>query len=203
MNATLKVNVFGPNKNPAPLNALCNIVFKENLTKVNSASEADVIFLFGAMDLPYLYENYTDEQLFVYYSLNDDEDLAKLSRKNVIVFENEVPLSQQASAFHHLLFHMVEKKREMELEQKALVVPAVFLAKTANRYKVLVIDDKKENRDLAKVLLADHDLVVADGMKSGMEALSQSKFDAVLTDMELRPDNFYPSFSVTRVFSNP
>ena len=69
--------------------------------------------------------------------------------------------------------------------------------KTNNSYSFLVIDDKPVNLEFAKLVLAGHSVVTARGLKDGMKKLEGTRFDAVLTDMELLPDNFYQSYSVT------
>lgn len=177
------------------MNALCQ-VFKSNLTKVDDASQADAIFFFGYSDLTALYENYTEDGVFVYYSLSAHDNTSLISKKNVIVLKGP-SLAEQASIFQFELFPLVEVARvKKALPKKEITLPA-DLVKTKGRYRVLVIDDKPENLELAKLLLEGHQVVTADGLKSGMKEFNDAKFDAVLTDMEMRPDNFYPSYSVT------
>ncbi|HFC10611.1 MAG TPA: response regulator transcription factor [Candidatus Kaiserbacteria bacterium] len=53
--------------------------------------------------------------------------------------------------------------------------------------KILVIDDKQEEREGAISQLSQHELTVVDGYSTGKEALQLKEWDVVLTDM-LMPD---------------
>lgn len=172
------------------------MVLRAIFTPVDNASSADAIFVFG--DMSELYESYTEDGVFVYYAINPFSDVSLINKRNVIVIKAMLSLSEQVNVFQSELFTLVEEMNAKKSQPKKPLVVPTYLVKTKGRYKVLVIDDKQENLELAKLLLGeDHDLVVADGLKSGMKEFASAKFDAVLTDMEMRPDNFYPSYSVT------
>lgn len=186
------INVFCPNKNSVAFRALC-LVLRSSFTPVNSTSSADAVFVFG--DMPEMYANYTEEGVFVYYATNALDNLALLRKENVVVVKASLSLTELCAVFQNELFPLVAGKKKAE-PKKELIVPS-DLVKTKGRYRVLVIDDKPENLELAKLLLSGHQLVTADGLKSGMGEFDVANFDAVLTDMEMRPDNFYQSYSVT------
>ena len=172
------------------------MVLRSIFTPVDDASSADAIFVFD--DMRELYKSYTEEDVFVYYAISNFNDLSLINKKNVLVIKASMPLSEQVPLFVSDLFPLVEEANTRKSQPKKPLVVPTDLVKTKGRYKVLVIDDKPENLELAKLLLGEHhDLVVADGLKSGMKEFGNAKFDAVLTDMEMRPDNFYPSYSVT------
>lgn len=188
------INVFCSKKDSAVFRALC-LILRAIFTPVDNASSADAIFVFG--DMRELYKSYTEEGVFVYYAINRFEDTSLINKKNVLVIKASMPLTEQVPLFVSELFPLVEAARAKKALPKEEVALPANLVKTKGHYRVLVIDDKPENLELAKLLLAGHQVVTADGLKSGMKEFNDAKFDAVLTDMEMRPDNFYPSYSVT------
>jgi hypothetical protein len=73
-------------------------------------------------------------------------------------------------------------------------------------YRVLVIDDKPENLEIAKVVLKGHEVVTVGSLQEAVGELRQGTFHAVLTDMEMPPDKTYQalnldSFGVTETVS--
>ena len=156
--------------------------------------------VFIADDMPELWSSYTEEGIYVYCASNIHEDLALLNNvENVVIVGAFMSLAEFCEAFQSQLVPLVEATRAKKTLAKSKAAPVLptNLVKTTGRYRVLIIDDKPENLELARLLLAEHELVTADGLKSGMAEMAKGKFDAVLTDMEMKPDNFYPSFSVT------
>jgi len=66
------------------------------------------------------------------------------------------------------------------------------VVRLARRYKILVVDDKRENREMARQLLGElHELTVADSLRDAFTFMNAQPFDAVLTDMEMPPDKTY------------
>lgn len=67
-----------------------------------------------------------------------------------------------------------------------------------NKYRVLVLDDKHENLDLAQVLLernCGHHCSVARYFGAAMMSIKSGEFDAILTDMQMPVDRHYSSMS--------
>jgi hypothetical protein len=84
------INVFCPNKNSVAFRALC-LILRASFTPVDSASSADAVFIFG--DMPEIYANYTEEGVFVYYAINNFDDLSLLRRENVVVVKASLSLA--------------------------------------------------------------------------------------------------------------
>lgn len=72
------------------------------------------------------------------------------------------------------------------------------VAQLSKSYSVLIIDDSQENLQLAIEVLPGQKMVLATGPEEAMKYLNLpgQTFDAVLTDMHMRPDKLYRSLSL-------
>lgn len=72
------------------------------------------------------------------------------------------------------------------------------VAKFGRSYAVLIIDDSNDNLQLAMQVLPAQKIVLATGPEEAMRYLNLpgQTFDAVLTDMHMRPDKLYGSLSL-------
>ncbi len=75
-------------------------------------------------------------------------------------------------------------------------VPADSIVKFDRSYKVLIIDDKKENLARAMYLLPGQQILPVDSFEMAMKMMADGGFDAVLTDLHMPPDKGYPAVSV-------
>ena len=153
---------------------------------------ADVIFV--VEDIDEMFKVYNKEDVFVYLSVHD-----KVSNfpSNVVILEALGNIQQKATEISRMKT-LVDVARLKKAEPKKPVSLPTDVVKTKGRYRVLVIDDKEENLELARHLLSDdHDLATACGFQQGMKALHDKEFDAVLCDMEMPANKYYPSYSFT------
>lgn len=75
-------------------------------------------------------------------------------------------------------------------------VPADRIVKFDRSYKVLIIDDKKENLARAMYLLPGQQILPVDSFEMAMNMMKGGGFDAVLTDLHMPPDKGYVAVSL-------
>jgi CheY-like chemotaxis protein len=75
-------------------------------------------------------------------------------------------------------------------------VPADRIVKFDRVYKVLIIDDKKENLARAMYLLPGQQILPVDSFEMAMNMMKDGGFDAVLTDLHMPPDKGYTAVSL-------
>jgi CheY-like chemotaxis protein len=89
-----------------------------------------------------------------------------------------------------------ERLRSAPEQRLPQAVSSDEVVQLARRYKILVVDDKRENRETARQLLGErHELTVADSLRDAVTFMSHHQFDAVLTDMEMPPDKTYAALN--------
>jgi len=162
-------------------------------TKVDSADEAEVIFVIS--DRTVLNSAYSPEKVFAYFE-HRGPGKAGLP-ENVILLG--MSLCENMEAMSKVRIQVEEMKKKVLVETPAtsssIEIPA-DLAVTKNSYRVLVIDDKQDNLNLAKSLLGKHQVTMAVGFADGMKALSEGQFDLVLSDMHMPDNKHYGAFSM-------
>lgn len=77
-------------------------------------------------------------------------------------------------------------------------VPADRIFKFNRSYKVLIIDDKRENLARAMYLLPGQQILPVDSFEMAMNMMSSGGFDAVLTDLHMPPDKGYSAVSLDK-----
>lgn len=145
-------------------------------------SQADLVVV---QDKKSLIDLHTPEKHFAVLSVEDPGQIPKNARwirsSQVLVpllsYLKEIQLAEQAPA----------QKRATR---------AVPKYKMPRPYPILVIDDKKENRELAVDLLEGNELVVVESYAEAMEVFkSEQFFEIVLTDLYLPMSTYHSAFS--------
>jgi hypothetical protein len=161
--------------------------------KVGSADEAEVVFVIS--DRTVLNSIYSPEKVFAYFE-NRSPGKADLP-ENVILLG--MSLHENMEALSKVRNQVEEMKKKVLVKTPAtsssIEIPA-DLAVTKNSYRVLVIDDRQDNLNLAKSLLGKHQVTMAVGFADGMKALSEDQFDVVLSDMHMPDNKHYGAFNM-------
>jgi len=182
---------------PGPVSRAFLQVFgltNDELNEVTDASQADIILLTGADDLRTVYN---PRQLFCVLQTNPREKIANNQPENVSVID-AFNLFNEEKGIARFVAAIEKHKQKQAIESRANPNPVQFpdIAVFKKSYSVLVIDDTNANLELAKRLLNGHSLTVASHVELAVKEMENKHFDAVLTDMQLRPDCLYPSLNL-------
>lgn len=77
-------------------------------------------------------------------------------------------------------------------------VPADKIVKFNDGYKVLIVDDKKENLNRAIHLLPGQQILPVNSFEMAMNMMKGGGFDAVLTDLYMPPDKGYSTINLDK-----
>lgn len=190
------MKVFAPQASPI-INAFL-IVFQiqgeQELTE--NIQEADFVLV---ADYATLREWYRPEKFFGFLPCNDiQQEMSKKQPENVFVMDTRDLFNQNSKggvfAFVKALqnWKPVEKKPQRQFGGN--------IAQLSRSYFVLVIDDTEENLQIATERLPGQKLILARGPEEAMRYLNLEGEmpDAVLTDMQMRPDRVYGSLNVNQ-----
>lgn len=167
---------------------------------VDSLEEAELVFVLERRAL--VNQNYTTDKVFILFLFHESDRKRHLEDQGVPenVLLGGMDLFGNIEALkkaYNKVKALREKKVTPTVEQKPAVQLPSDLAVTKGTYKVLVIDDTKENLELAQVLLGGkHQVTIAAGFAEGMKALAENQFDVVLSDMHMPDNKHYGSFNM-------
>jgi hypothetical protein len=180
------MNFFTPKTSPV-VNALTQVIGLqggEEWVSVPNTEHADVVFIVDDREM--LAKHYRKDKVFAFFSTAKECNLPE----NVILIGMNEMIHQIASLMAFIkAFKPEVTKREHHFPDNII--------KVSRAYRVLVIDDVRENTDFAQALLAvqDHEVTIVPGFADGMKALKAGKFDFVLSDMHMPGNRHYPALS--------
>lgn len=190
-----KLSVFVHSPNPATA-ALLQVVNLTNfeLVKVESQTQADIVFTTELRELRGIYNS---TQIFLVMLPGNELDRSPKQPENVCMVDAFKIFDQNRGIAQ--LVTLCEVRAKSQAEPVAVKVAAEKHSSSirfSKRYAVLVIDDKEENLERARVLLEGHDVVTVNRLQVGVREMGLRRFDAVLSDMEMLPDKLYPSLNL-------
>ncbi len=162
------------------------------LVETTDKHVADIILLTDVSDVRLIYN---ERQLFVALctghqsTAKQPENICVIDALNLFGPEGIEKLLACAKA------HMASKANIVEVQA---TVEYADISKFSKRYSVLVIDDKEENLRTAEAVLKAHAVTVCSSVEEAMRTMKAVMFDAVLTDMEMRPDKHFSALNLER-----
>lgn len=146
---------------------------------VASVAEADVVLVDNRTDLVRLHVP-DKEFVFMYVSEVEKNKVARLPNNTVTIHVTEI-----VAGLVSLETKIAHKPAVAKSEIAKPALPSDH-KRQSRRFKILVVDDKDENRELARTLLGeDHELTVCANYGNAVSAITAEKFDVVLTDSQL------------------
>lgn len=189
---------FFPFRNSPLLKAFLQVFgFTPDQKEVGTLEEADICLVTSASDLR---EAYRPDKFFGFIPIHDFAvEKAKNQPLNVFVMNG-------ANLIHDTENGAVGFKRAFEAWQKNQSGKKPIgeapvhsnLADLSKSYFVLVVDDTKKNLELATARLVGQQLILAQGPEEALRYLNLGGRmpDAVLTDLQMRPDKSYGSLNL-------
>ncbi len=180
---------FAPKESPV-IYALTQVIglVDDQWVACKSIDEAEVTFIID--DRAMLAELYRKDKMFAYFSTRKQDNQDNLP-KNVF----PLSLNEMLPQISRMIDFIKAFKPEAETQRHHQFPDDVV--KVSRPYRVLVIDDLRENLDFAQALLAvqGHDVTLTPGFAEGMKALKVGNFDFVLSDMHMPGNRHYPALS--------
>lgn len=193
------------NRNPLILAFLQVLRFnEENQQMAESSHEADVIMTDSSDELRRLYNKYGDTKFFV---------LLDTRRNKVNATEDNVFAAGQDQLMTGVLQTSVEAVKKYRTwaenhddkpkqeERKHSLGDLIMLSKS---YKVMIVDDNHHNLQTAVERLVGQQIIPVSSPAEALKLLKlddprgKSSIDAVLTDLNMRPDKMYPALNLDR-----
>ncbi|TAK57348.1 response regulator [Patescibacteria group bacterium] len=193
----METKVYTHNPGPVSRAFLQTVdITDHHMVEVAEQNLAEVVFV---NDIEGLRIVYNDIQLFCVLATDDGliNLIAKKQPKNVVIVHARKLFDKTVGApglLEALLRHRAESGKQAVAEPVPVFTDLVEFKRT---YRVLVIDDKPENLQIARTVLMDHAIVTVGSLEMAIRALDTTKFDAVLTDMSMPPDKTYPALNLS------
>jgi CheY-like chemotaxis protein len=192
---------FHPVNSQSPLSRVFLQVFgsfrSEQAIETPTPDDAELLLLVGCGELRTLHWRYGDTKFFAVLSMARSEwDTRQPS--NVFIMNATDLINGDRSAGAMLDRFSAWQAARVEAPHKPARTLPADIPKFARRYAVLVVDDAAENLELAKALLTAHDVTVARCLEDALKIAGDARFDAVLSDMNMRPDKTYPALNLDR-----
>ena len=182
------MKIFVPESNALTKAFLQAIQLFDGQSEVSSLEEAEILLTTDVGDLRKMYR----EDKFFGLLATEFKHVAKNQPDNIFVLDAANPLAQFSSTSAFAFKATIQKWMDGRASASpTMTQPEIgSVAKLSRSYSVLVIDDKHENLELAMRVLPGQKMVLATGPEEAMKYLNLpgQTFDAVLTDMHMRPD---------------
>jgi CheY-like chemotaxis protein len=189
-----KMSIFVHSPNPATAAFLQVVNLTEfQLEKTESQASADIVFVTELRELRGIYNS---TQIFLVMLPGSDLDRSPKQPENVCLVDAFKIFDPTRGIAQLVALCEARGKLQAKPAVKAAAAKPSNLAHFAKRYAVLVIDDKEENLERARVCLEGHDVVTVNRLQVAVQEMDARKFDAVLSDMEMLPDKLYPSLNL-------
>lgn len=199
------MKVHNTNTRNSLLNALLQIVrLSDNQQTVECPNEADIVVTDKMDELRKLYAKYGDTKFFIL--LSTLQDRLDLPEDNVF----GAGKSQIEAGLESLLkglgqkFHVWTENRGKGEEKKVEKHPLGPVTTMTKSYRVLIVDDKSEHLQTAVERLVGQQILPVDSPAKALELLKlddgreKPSIDAVLTDLNMKPDKMYQSLNLDR-----
>lgn len=177
-------------------NSLTNVltmqILKEDLQVVPTIEESDFVLVTSSEVLRKHYQE--NRTFFFLVSQGFDKEVSKKQPDNVLVVDGQKGLEHICAEFSRLKEVIGQSKpiTTLHSQEYSNIVPM------SRSYFVLVIDDTEANLNTAIARLSGQKLILVKGPEEAMKYLNLpgEMPDAVLTDMQMRPDKMYGSLNV-------
>lgn len=173
-------------------NVLTMQILKSDLHEVSTIEESDFVLVTSSEVLRKCYQ---ENKTFFFLVVRDfDKEIVKKQPDNVLVVDGQKGLEHICSEF--------AKLKEVIGQSKPITIPQsrehTNIVPMSRSYFVLVIDDTEANLNTAIARLPGQKLILARGPEEAMRYLNLpgEMPDAVLTDMQMRPDKMYGSLNM-------
>ena len=189
--------------NPGPVSKAFLMVFGSIehilIEEVSNQRSADLVILVNSSNLRVVY----NDRFFCVLDVPGQRKLAESQPANVCVIDTFRLFDSEGKGIPYLLRVLEEHMANKAIKPADEALPEFKdVVEFKKSYSVLVIDDTERNLQIAGAVLKGCTVITASGLQEAMRyfdpKLSDLKFDAVLTDMEMRPDNQYPSLNLDR-----
>jgi len=209
----MNIHVTNPN-NPLIRAMLFTVPFDENQEMVDDPAHADVIIADRAADIKALYAEYGAKFFLLFDTIVDRVEWKE--EPNIFA----VGRSQLESGLLQSAVSAVKKycawasAQNTDAVQPNEVSEPFFddIVLLSRAYTVLVVDDKPGHLETAMCRLVGQQIVLADTPAKALQLLkledgdgsdsSRPSIDAVLTDLNMKPDQTYPSLALDRYGPN-
>ncbi|HYC34185.1 MAG TPA: hypothetical protein VEC13_00460 [Candidatus Paceibacterota bacterium] len=193
----MKIHVL--NHNALTRTLLATVRFTPDQTEVASMDEADVII---TTDVSNLRKVYREDKFFGFIAIREfEKEKAKPQPKNIFVMSGEDMLGNHENgvrAFKQAFDNWLgATKTDGRTSNAGSAMDIVVFDKS---YFVLVVDDSSEHLSEAAVRLVGQQLILAQGPEDALRYLNLGGRmpDAVLTDLQMRPDKVYGALDLDR-----
>lgn len=192
------MKIYTLNPNPLTRAFLQVVRLAHDQTETPSIEEADIVL---TTDMVSLRKEYRPDKFFGFIAVRDfDCEKAKSQPKNVFVMSGENLLGEHENgvvAFKRA-FDGWQGTASLKAEAATGKSVPTDIAVLSRSYFVLVVDDMKENLALAMTRLVGQKLILVQGPEEAMRYLNLKGEmpDAVLTDMQMRPDKLYGALNL-------
>jgi len=186
--------------NPSPLFHVFIEVLGNNLAdeieKTENHEDATIIMTNDTKKLHEFYKKYDNQKFFIFFDTT--QDVISMSEDNIFSAGKEELSQMSMKTLIPIIakYHNWAKTRGNQT--KKVEKPQSEIISTFKGYKILVVDDRKENLEIATERLVGQQIVLANSPAEGFKYLKmcgskEDSFDVVLTDLNMKPDNMYGS----------
>jgi len=185
------MKVYIPESNE--LTATILQILKSDLEEVATIEESDFVLV---TSLEPLRKHFQEGRIFFFLTARDfDRESSKTQPDNVWVIDGDNGLKHICAELARLRDSMAQAVSKPVETKTADIGP---VAQMNRSYFVLVVDDTEANLQTAIERLPGQKLILARGPEEAMKYLNLpgQMPDAVLTDMQMRPDKLYGSLNV-------
>ncbi len=182
--------------NPSPVTkaflAVCQLTLEQ--AEVESVEDADLVFVATVDDL---YKQYRPDKFFGFIvAQNFAREQSKKQPNNVFVLDALHWLGEHTNsvfAFARAFEAWNPPKQIQQVDE-----PTGNITALSRSYFVLVVDDTRVNLETATRRLVGQQLILTTGPEEAMRYLNMPgrKPDAVLTDLQMRPDKTYGALNI-------
>ena len=182
---------------------------EEGQVWVSTPEEADVIFTTEYSKLREMHQRFGEEKFLVAMLVHSEGKHANENKRpNVYIAEkpelDESPLhAGVAIATKFQEWSKSHTQKDVEDVAKTDEISVHNIAGLSRSYRVLVVDDKHMNLEIAMARLVGQQMVLADSPSNAMKYLElpagekgEGSFDAVLTDLNMPPDKMYGALNL-------
>lgn len=196
------MKVFNASPNSSLIKAHLFVVRFDELDQ-EMADEADVIMTTDSAELRKLYAKYGEKKFLVLFDTLRDR--VETPEVNVFGAGNRQicelgPLMNSIAVVQK--YQKWIKEREITPKKEMVKHPLGEIVMLSRSYNVLIVDDSHEHLQTAAERLIGQGILPIDSSKRALELLKledgseKSSIDAVLTDLNMKPERMYPSLNL-------